>query len=89
LSLHQCKISNDMLTAITGNKRHQMEFVSESYGGIKKSKPKKQQKHEGNDCTPKKSSVVKKSETAPDEGEATEIYRFSTDSDDEGLMEVL
>jgi hypothetical protein len=94
LSLHQCKISNDMLTAITGNKRHQMEFVSESYGGIKKSKPKKQQKHKGNG----------KSETAPDEGEprllalhyslgtlATENDTGSsgTDSDDGGLMGVL
>jgi hypothetical protein len=94
LSLHQCKISNDMLTAITGNKRHQMEFVSESYGGIKKSKPKKQQKHKGNG----------KSETAPDEGEprllalhdslgtlATENDSSSsgTDSDDGGLMDVL
>ena len=35
--LHQTKISNDMLTSITGNKNHQMEFVSESYGGQKKS----------------------------------------------------
>jgi len=34
--LHQCKISNDMLLGITGNKKHQMEFVSESYGGVKK-----------------------------------------------------
>lgn len=34
--LHQCKISNDMLMAITGNKKHSMEFVSESYGGVKK-----------------------------------------------------
>lgn len=33
--LHQQKISNDMLTAITGNKKHQMVFVSESYGGTK------------------------------------------------------
>jgi truncated hemoglobin YjbI len=33
-----------MLTAITGNKSHQMEFLSESFGGIKKSKPEKQQK---------------------------------------------
>jgi len=33
--LHQDKISNDMLTAMTGNKKHQMEFVSESYGGAK------------------------------------------------------
>ena len=30
------KISNDMITAITGNKKHQMEFVSESYGGPSK-----------------------------------------------------
>ena len=27
------KISNDMVTAITGHKKHQMELVSESYGG--------------------------------------------------------
>jgi len=31
--IHQFKISNDMITAITGHKHHQMEFVSESYGG--------------------------------------------------------
>jgi hypothetical protein len=36
--IHHHKISNDMMTAITGNKRHQMEFVSESYGGVKASK---------------------------------------------------
>ena len=34
--VHCRKISNDMLTAITGNKKHQMDFVSESYGGSKK-----------------------------------------------------
>lgn len=34
--LHHDKISNDMVAAITGNKQHQMEFVSESYGGCKK-----------------------------------------------------
>jgi hypothetical protein len=33
--LHRFKISNDVMTAITGNKRHQMEFVSESFGGVK------------------------------------------------------
>jgi hypothetical protein len=33
--LHQLKINNDMVAAVTGNKRHQMEFVSESYGGTK------------------------------------------------------
>jgi hypothetical protein len=32
-TLHQAKIHNDMLTSITGNKRHQMEFVCEAYGG--------------------------------------------------------
>lgn len=36
--LHQYKISNDMVTAITGNQTHQMEFVSESYGGVKSKK---------------------------------------------------
>lgn len=33
--VHQCKISNDMITSITGYKNHQMEYVSESYGGFK------------------------------------------------------
>jgi predicted ferric reductase len=31
--VHQSKIANDMIAAITGHKRHQMEYVSESYGG--------------------------------------------------------
>jgi hypothetical protein len=34
--VHRQKISNDMVTAITGNKKHQMEFVSESHGGPSK-----------------------------------------------------
>jgi hypothetical protein len=38
--VHYHKISNDMVTAITGNKKHQMEFVSESYGGAKVTDPK-------------------------------------------------
>ena len=38
--IHSMKISNDMVTAITGNKRHQMEFISESYGGKKASRAK-------------------------------------------------
>lgn len=33
--IHHHKISNDIVTAITGNEKHQMEFVSESYGGVK------------------------------------------------------
>ena len=36
--IHECKLFNDMKVAITGNRRHQMEFVSESYGGINKAK---------------------------------------------------
>lgn len=36
--IHRDKISNDMVAAITGNKQHQMEYVSESYGGCKSSK---------------------------------------------------
>jgi hypothetical protein len=39
-ALHYLKINNDMVAAVTGNKRHQMEFVSESYGGSKASKKK-------------------------------------------------
>lgn len=35
--MHRHKISNDMAVAISGNKKHQMDFVSESYGGVKKS----------------------------------------------------
>jgi hypothetical protein len=35
--LHHHKISNDMVVAITGNRKHQMEFMSESYGGGKSS----------------------------------------------------
>jgi hypothetical protein len=38
--LHHLKINNDMVAAMTGNKRHQMEFVSESYGGGKGTKKK-------------------------------------------------
>lgn len=34
--VHKCKISNDMVVAITGNKKHQMDFISESYGGPKR-----------------------------------------------------
>ena len=34
--IHHHKVSNDMAMAITGHKAHQMEFVSESYGGSKK-----------------------------------------------------
>ena len=40
--LHQAKISNDMLSSITGNKNHhQMEFVSESYSGQRKATTRK------------------------------------------------
>jgi uncharacterized membrane protein len=84
MSLHQHKISNDMLTAITGNKRHQMEYVSESYGGVKKSKPKQQPKDEGKGLVTKESSFHSR-ETAPDEGDSTE----ATSIDDEDLMDAV
>ena len=40
LSKHvrSCQISNDLLKAITGYKEHHMEFISESYGGVKSAK---------------------------------------------------
>jgi predicted ferric reductase len=34
--LHHLKINNDMVTAVTGSKKHQMDYVSDSYGGVKK-----------------------------------------------------
>jgi len=43
--IHQDKISNDMITAITGNKKHQMEFLSESYGGPSSKSGKQLQSH--------------------------------------------
>ena len=33
--LRRTKIANDMVTAMTGHKHHKMEFIAESYGGIK------------------------------------------------------
>jgi hypothetical protein len=91
LSLHQHKISNDMLTAITGNKRHQMEYVSESYGGVKKSKPKQQPKGDDNKFATKKSDARFR-ETAADQGEPRLQDSFatqSTASDDEYLMDAV
>ena len=41
--MHQIKISNDMITAMTGNcHSHVMEFCSDSYGGADSSEKKKQ-----------------------------------------------
>ena len=34
--VHRKKILNDIIMAITGNKKHQMQLVSESYGGPSK-----------------------------------------------------
>jgi len=39
--LHKLKISSDLVSAITGHKKHQMEFVSESYGGVRSSRKNK------------------------------------------------
>jgi len=38
--IHQLKINNDMAAAITGNLRHQMNFVSKSYGGVQQASTK-------------------------------------------------
>jgi hypothetical protein len=46
--LHHLKINNDMVAAVTGNKRHQMEFMSESYGGGKSSKSSQKSKVSSN-----------------------------------------
>jgi hypothetical protein len=88
LRLHQHKISNDMLTAITGNKRHQMEYVSDSYGGAKKSKPKQQPKDQGNECATDQSSVQSSvhsmaTNTAQDEGEPIPDRATAIDDDEE------
>jgi hypothetical protein len=66
--VHYSKISNDMVTAMTGNKNHQMEFVSESYGGFK---------GESKMTTPKedKAQLLSVGTTRPYEfGEVTEEY---------------
>lgn len=49
--LHHCKISNDIVTNITGYKKHQMEFVSESYGGVKKAPKDKTSMKDDQDAT--------------------------------------
>ena len=36
--IRDIKISNDIVASITGNKRHQMEYISESYGGTRTKK---------------------------------------------------
>ena len=56
-----------------------MEYVSESYGGVKKSNPKQQPKDEGKKSAAKKSSVHLR-ETAPDEGETNLHDSFPTQS---------
>lgn len=38
-TLHQLKVSTDLVKAITGHKHHAMEFHAESYGGSKATKP--------------------------------------------------
>ena len=38
--INEHKISNDMVKAVTGNKKHQMDFVCESYGGVLQQKKK-------------------------------------------------
>jgi len=60
--VHSCKISNDMVVAITGNKKHQMDFISESYGGSKKqSLPASGEIEERNDTESETPLTVRKS----------------------------
>ncbi len=65
-----------------------MEYVSESYGGVKKSKPKPRQlpppKDEGKELV-KKESSFDSGETAQDEEDSTEATSF----DDEDLMDAV
>lgn len=68
--LHEFKISNDMLTAITGNKKHQMEFVSESFGGAKRApKPSKSKATQTASEPSSDEPVSRKRDTTPDQGE--------------------
>ena len=78
--LHQDKISNDILAAITGNKKHQMEFVSESYGGTKPAAV----KTPSNDRAPPQKQSIR----APD-SESSNVLDFTeSDSENEASMEV-
>ena len=43
-TIHRYQVSNFMLAAVTGHKKHQMHFVSERYGGVRKAK--KKQRHQ-------------------------------------------
>jgi predicted ferric reductase len=47
--LHHLKINNDMVTSVTGSKKHQMDFVSDSYGGVKKRDTKNADKEQDED----------------------------------------
>jgi hypothetical protein len=68
--LHHLKINNDMVAAVTGHKRHQMEFMSESYGGGSSQK--------------KASNNTKSIESRPDvlEGVHHTFGGWDTDTDD-------
>jgi ferredoxin-NADP reductase len=71
-NLHYLKINNDMVAAVTGNKRHQMEFVSESYGGSKASKGSKKKKV---------SSATKSAESRPDVPTEEHLLGSGSDTD--------
>jgi hypothetical protein len=60
LSIQQHQIPSDMLTVITGNKSHQMEHMSECYGGVKTSKPRQQPMKAAGSSKRKAASIVGK-----------------------------
>jgi ferredoxin-NADP reductase len=77
-ALHYLKINNDMVAAVTGNKRHQMEFVSESYGGSKKSKTKTassatESRPEGEHLLAEAGGSDTDTDTSPDPGEVAVV----------------
>jgi hypothetical protein len=61
------------VVAVTGNKRHQVEFVSESYGGSKASK--------GSCKTKKASSATKSVESRPDVPAREHLLGSGSDTD--------
>jgi hypothetical protein len=67
------------------------QYVSESYGGVKKAKPKQQPKDDGKESATEKSSIHYK-EVAPDEGDPDLHDSFAiqaTAIDDEYLMDTV
>uniref|UniRef100_A0A7S1YCJ9 FAD-binding FR-type domain-containing protein n=1 Tax=Grammatophora oceanica TaxID=210454 RepID=A0A7S1YCJ9_9STRA len=78
--IHRMKISNDISAAITGNKNHQMEYVSESYGGYKSQSGKKTEPQNVGDATNEEASVM--TETTASPWRRTKRYDSTVSADD-------